>query len=310
MRTLRRYLAINKDIEIWHRLARNMDVLAFSEVEGGKELITSVLSLPGLDGTDGAATLMVMAYRFMPDQVLESLRPWRDSLRTRTQRGYGELIALIAFTEASAAIPRVWLDELISEPHMISAREGAAATAVYILWADGSLRDSIVTLLMCLLGKHEEAIWHLAFHLFHGLDAGTADAPTIRLIDEIAKRINFAPPPKDSYVVECLAGFVPRYAKSVAAIAAQLIQLWKDDLSDMRTSVALASREIIDLSITLHRLDDTREQGLQMFEQLVEIGAYESRQVLNEIDNRFRTGHGSSRPRLSRVHRKRVRRVS
>lgn len=192
----------------------------------------------------------------------------------------------------------------------MNAREGAAATAVHIIWADGSLRDSIVTLLMRLLGHHEEAIWHLVFHLFHGLDAETADAATIRLIGEIAERINFAPPPKDSYVVECLAGFVPRYAKPVAAIAAQLIQLWKNDLSDMRTSVALASREIIDLSITLHRLDETREQGIQMFEQLVEIGAYEARQVLTEIDNRLRTGQGLSRPRLSRVHRRRAKRVS
>lgn len=308
--TLRRFLLTNKSIRIWQKLAGKMDVWVASETQGAKELVAEVLAIPGMAGTKGAAILMAKSYKSMPDQVIDCLRRWRESGVIRAQRGYGELIALLSLIEQSTPLFGLLLDELILEPTMSNAREGAAASAVRILWEDAALRDNVVTLIMRLLDKHEEAIWHLVFQLFRDLDAVTADTSTIRLIVEIAERINFAPPPKDSHVVECLAGFVPRYAVPVAAIAAQLIQLWKNDLGDMRTSFVLASRDIIDLSITLHRLSSTREQGIQMFEQLVEIGAYESRQVLDEIDNRIRTGRGAIKPRLSRVHRRRTKHVS
>lgn len=307
---LRRYFSLNKSIRIWDKLAKKLNILVSSEVQGGKELALDVLSLPGMMGTNGAATLMASSFKYMPDGVFDCLRNWRESQRARTQRGYGELVALISLVEPSASAFGSLLEDLLQEPAMAHAREGATATAVRILWSDNSLRDSVVTLLIRLLDKHEEAVWYLVFQLFRDLDAEKADTATIRLISEIAERISYAPAPKDSYVVECLAGFVPRHAEPVAAIAAQLIQLWKNDLADMRTSVVLASRDIIDLSITLHRLDKTREKGIQMFEQLVEIGAYESRQVLDEIDNRIRNSSGSVRPRLSRIRRKKTRHVS
>jgi hypothetical protein len=216
------------------------------------------------------------------------------------------LVAFIALTNLTKTKAHTWLDELLGDAGLVNARVGAAASAVHILWRNASLRDAVSTLIVRLLDKSEEPIWHLVFSLFNGLETVNADAATIHLMTEIAARIHRAPPPKDSYVVECLAGLVPRHAITVAVIASQLIQLWRNQLSDMQTSVVLASREIIDLAITLHRLPETREKGIQMFEQLVEIGAYESRQVLDEIDNRFRTGRGAVKPRLSRSARRKT----
>lgn len=298
---LNRYFVISKEVVIWMRLAPMIADLAKREVMGGRELIGRVLSLPSLDGTHGAAQLMISTYATSPDEVTSNLRRWLHSPRISTRRAYGELVTLIGFFIDSPKDILDWLDELIEDKNCSDAREGAAATAVRILWADPSIRDRVVTLLVRLLEKNEEEIWHLLFGLFNGLDTANADVPTLRLIKEIAVRIDKAPAPKDTSVVESLIGLVPRHAEIVALIASHLIRLWRNQLADTRTSIVLASRKIIDLAITLHRIPETREQGIQMFQELVEIGAYESRQVLDEIDNRLRLGRNLARPRLPRA---------
>lgn len=89
----------------------------------------------------------------------------------------------------------------------------------------------------------------------------------------------------------------------MAKIAKRLIETWRDELGDIQTVTAGSASELVDLAITLHRIgDETREIGLELFEQLVEIQAYTAKETLEQIDNRFRS-QAPQRQRLPRRNR-------
>lgn len=82
----------------------------------------------------------------------------------------------------------------------------------------------------------------------------------------------------------------------------------------MGSSLVLAAQTIMNIAMTLHRINGMQLVGLTMFEQLVEIDAYQARETLNEIDRRTRPGSMPRPPRLPRRARRRksnlVRRIS
>lgn len=304
---LRRFLSHSQDARTWEALTYHLSRIPLLNSTQGPSLIGDVLSLPQLDGTRGAAQLMAHTRESALDDVLRNLSRWRSSNRLATRKGYGELVALIALTIPSNVQVLQWLDDLIDTPAFGDARTGAMATAVQILWPAPQLRAGATDLILRLLRKREDGIWKGVFGLFRVVDRLEPEVQTIRLLQGIADEIQFAPPPEEPYVVERLGTLLPHHADIVARIASHLIQLWRDQLANMGSAIVTAAQEMVDLAVTLHRTEGTKLEGLQMFEQLIEIDAYQAREILDELDHRVRLGAMPSRPRLARRARRRTR---
>jgi hypothetical protein len=307
---LRRYLRVTGDKRVWGSLMNSMAPIPSMDAQEGPVLIGEVLSLPQLDGSRGAAVLMAKTHWKALKEVMSNLRRWHDSENVAARKGYGELVALIALANSEGQQARQWLDELVDAPGLTDARAGASATAVQLLWPEPQFRAGATDLLLRLLAKNEAAIWREIFGLFGMVDKLEPEPHTVRLLKAIANNIDRAPAPSEPYVVERLGTLLPRHADIVARIASQLIQLWRDQLANMGSALLSAGQEIIDLAVTLHRTEGTKLQGLQMFEQLIEIDAYQAREVLDEIDHRVRSGARTLRPRLRRKVRRSARQVS
>ncbi|WP_425259826.1 AAA family ATPase [Rubrivivax sp. RP6-9] len=302
---LSRYLDTSLDTRVWECMADLMPRLAWEESGRGRALIGEVLSRVPLEGTRSAAVLMAKTHSKALEEVLAVLPSWRRSPKVAAQKGYGELVALIALVNPAAQQARLWLDELLATPDATLARAGATATVVQLLWPEVRFRPAATDLLLQLLAKNEAAIWREVFGLFSLVDKLEPETQTVRLVEGIAQQIDRAPPPSEPHVVERLAGLVPRHAETVARIATQLVQLWRDQLTNAGSSLVGAGQDMMDLALTLHRTEGTKLEGLQMFEQLVEIDAYQAREVLDELDHRVRLGGRPLRPRLRRRGRRR-----
>jgi hypothetical protein len=307
-RLLRRYLSISKDRRVWKSLVRFMAPLPSMDSQEGSVLVKDVLSLPQLDGSQGAAVLMAKTHWKALAPVMSNLRRWRDSERLAARKGYGELVALIALANPEKSEAEKWLAEVIQTPELADARAGAAATATQLLWIEPQFRAAATDLLLALLERNEVAVWHQVFGLFLLVDKLESEPQTVRLLTGIADNIQYAPAPNEPYVVDRLVGLLPGHANLVARIASQLIQLWRDKLANMGSSLVTAGQEMMDLAVTLHRTEGTQLAGLQMFEQLIEIDAYQAREVLDELDHRIRPGARPVRPRLRRRVGRRARR--
>src|SRR5690606_27267066 len=149
-----------------------------------------------------------------------------------------------------------------------------------------------------------------AFDLFGVVDRVDPEAETIGLLRALAANIHIALPPRQPLVVERLHGHLPRPPGIDARVASLLVQLCDDHLSIVGSPLVNAGQEMVDLAITLHRTKGFELEGLQMFERLVEIDAYQAREVLDEIDHRIRPGARMFRPRLRPRSRRRPRRTS
>lgn len=94
------------------------------------------------------------------------------------------------------------------------------------------------------------------------------------------------------------------YPVLVARVAKKLVAAWRNELTNVQTHTAAAAQPLVDVAVNLHRLSgETQEIGIELFEELLEIDAYETRQTHDEIDNRFRDQGSVQRPRLRRTRR-------
>ena len=147
------------------------------------------------------------------------------------------------------------------------------------------------------------AAWDCLFDLFRLVDEITPDLDWVALLGAIEANMANASKIDATFVVDRLQTLLPHQALLVARIARRLVEAWRDELGDVRTGTASSASELVDLAITLHRLgDETRELGLELFEQLVELQAYSARETLEQIDNRFRI-HAPQARRLPRRRR-------
>jgi hypothetical protein len=75
-------------------------------------------------------------------------------------------------------------------------------------------------------------------------------------------------------------------ARAVADVTRAIVLAGGSDVGDIRTVWAADAGDLIELAITLQRIKDTRALGLEIFEALMDAGAYEADQVLRELDRR------------------------
>lgn len=300
IRLLRQYLQYSRNKDLWKSLLPDLVSLPRRDSKDGADFVGEVLSIPGIDGSREAAHFMAEVRWSAMDQVIANLARWKDSSNLASRKGFGELVALFGLVHPNASQAQKWLDEITQNEALAEARYGAAATAARLLWGTPEFRSAATDLLLRLLARNEAAVWHQVFCVFRLVDKLEPEPDTVRLMRGIAAGIHQAPAPKEPYVVERLEGLLPYHADIVAKIASQLIQLWRDRLRDVGSSLVTAGQEMMDLAITLHRTKGVELAGLQMFEQLVEIDAYQAREVLDEIDHRIRPGVKAWRPRLRR----------
>ncbi|RZO02751.1 ATP-binding protein [Pseudomonas moorei] len=297
---LENYLAHSADPQVWEHLLYFIQYLQSSDSERGRIVKAILEQVPQLVGKPDTAQLLSVVQWYAPEVVQSNLIKWRSSPSKVANQGYGELTALIAMCQPDLIWPRQWLKEIETDGSLMNARAGAAMTAI-MLWSNPEYRLMATELLTNLLGTGERGVWVAVFDLFRIVKQLPPGRQTTQLLEAIAKNIGAAPSINGTFVVVGLNSVLPENAELVGEIAEGLVKIWQEKLSDFSTSIAMSAPELINLATTLHRLGSiTQEQGLTLFEQLTELDAYEARNTLNEIDNRFRESRSIAPQRLRR----------
>lgn len=289
----------------WFRYIRPTDK---AELE---QLLNEVISAyPTLCKSSELAILFAHLHWQHPEFVRLYLDEWAVSGDEYLEQLAGELTALIAFVQPELPWSRSMLETVAFGPGTDSTRLGVVNAAVN-LFPDIECRRSASEVLVRLVPLIRGRAWDRLFDLFRLVDEIAPDPDWVALLSCIEANMATAPKIDATFVVDRLQTLLPHQALLVARIARRLVEAWRDQLGDVRTSTASSASELVDLAITLHRLgDETRELGLELFEQLVELQAYSARETLEQIDNRFRTQAPQARRRLPRRRRATRRRVA
>jgi hypothetical protein len=301
--TLSRFLEREKGIRQWEVLSRHLLKLGGVAGGPGETLIGAVLSeVPGVVGSRRFAQFLADAQRAHHDLVEHHLDVWRNDGGVVARQAYGELVALDALLRPERDDSRRRFDNLMEGRGPSDAQVGAALTAAHLLAEEPDRRVEASRALVALLALPNPVIWSAAFEFFRLADRLVPDEGTVAFLRAVAEGLHRSGNIDPTFVVDGLATMLPHEASLVGEIALTLTEKWSAELADVRTATAKATLSLVDLAVTLHRLGpETRDVGLKIFEQLIDVDAYEARQTLNEIDGRFlETPSRPRRPRLRR----------
>lgn len=296
-----RYLDTHKDFKEWDVLARYLPYLSAADVDAFDAFMGRLYeSVPSVIGAAYVAQFLAGARVRSPDLVAKYLTPWRTATTRRARHAYGEIVALTAVMNPEIGWGVEYLEGIFADPDGIDARAGAALTGAN-LFVEPEHRAGASALLVRLLESGEAGVWDSTFDLFRLSDELHPDGATLALLHAIADRLEDAPQLDATFVVERLSTMLPHHAVLVGTLAQRLANKWRSELGDIRTATAMATAQLVDLAVTLHRLGaETREMGTELIEQLIDTNAYEAKQMLDEIDSRFRATVDARRPRLRR----------
>lgn len=300
---LKRASERGEDERVWQAILRWFRYIKPTDNEELERLLQTVLKrYPALLKTSELAILFAYLHWGHANFVRTYLVKWANSGDEYFEQLAGELTPLIAFLQPKLLWTKPLLEQVIFGPGTGSTRLGAINAAVN-LFPDVEYRPRASELLVRIIPHISGVAWNNLFDLFRLVDEITPDPSWVELLTAIEANLADAPKINATFVVDRLQTLLPHHALLVAKIARRLIETWRDELGDIQTGTAGSASELVDLAITLHRIgDDTREIGLELFEQLVEIQAYSAKETLEQIDNRFRN-HAPQRPRLPRRNR-------
>ncbi|KPL53233.1 hypothetical protein ABB55_14270 [Prosthecomicrobium hirschii] len=296
------YLDRNQSLEEWRSLAHLLPYLHRADATRIDAFLEALFEkVPGLIGTRLAARFLAQSRVQHPALVERHLADWRDAPSRLARQAYGEIVALAALLNPEIAWGTLRLDAILADEDAADARTGAALSTAHV-FADRGRRAEASALLTRLLKSGEPGVWRSVFDIFRIVDELTPDEGTIGLLQAIADCLHQAPQVDPTFVVERLASLLPHHAVLVGTIAQRLVKMWQTELGNVQSATAIATSQLLDLAITLHRLGpETREIGTSLLEQLIATNALEARQLLEEIDNRFRnSAQSATRPRLLR----------
>lgn len=234
-----------------------------------------------------------------PGFVEAVLLGWKSHSADLVQQARGELAGLVSVVQPKLSWSTIIVDDILKDGPQ-EALTGVAYAAVN-MWSDEPLRRGCVEILKRVIPLADDRTWSAVTDLFRIVDDIAPTPEWMEFLTAFAPLIEKHSPVQSTFVVDRLQTLLPDGAELVGAIASSLVNTWKGELGDIRTATAGTAGELVDISITLHRLGPaTRELGTGLFEDLLEVNAYTARETLDQIDNRFRDSAPAPRRRLPR----------
>jgi nucleoside phosphorylase len=296
------HLSRERDPNVWKALLFKLGNAGGASPQVVSNFVRKLFGrFPAILPTRETVVFLAYAQRWDDQLVLDLVRDWNKSGQAFLQRAYGELVGLVAIVKQQADWVRA--QDAVIASGTNDMKIGLAYAGVH-LWSDPNLRlRSTETLVAVLKGAGKEVV-AAVMDLFRVADELVCDKATVKLLRAMADPATDMSAAPSHFVVERLQALLPHEANLVAAIAAKLVAGWRDKLSDMRTTTVSAAPQLTDLALTLHRLGGaSRQAGIDLFEALIEIDAYRTRETLAEIDGRFGPAQVPARPRLGRRRR-------
>jgi SpoVK/Ycf46/Vps4 family AAA+-type ATPase len=294
LEVLCRHLTMTEHVAVWRTLVAHLDVLgAASDRNRVLEFLKSLFVLfPGALACASGVFFLAGAVRWLPAEFLEQcLRIIEGSSWAWKEQAIGEIAMLSAVLNQTDEYCRSVVDRAVSgkgNEQGANLRRVGIAFASVNLWAEPKFRTKSHEALMQLARDADGYLPSAVMDVFHAAGQLPPDAKTRELLSVIVDNPDLIQRGEASFLIDRLKelladGFDPSL---IAAVTRSLLTAGGSALGDIRTGWAANARDLIEITITLQRITETRSVGLDQFEMLMDLGAYEASQVLRELDRR------------------------
>lgn len=220
-------------------------------------------------------------------EFLPTYSPDLNPIENALSKAKARMRASAASTNASWWVDpdtaNAWTRELDASSCRVSDEHSLGAVHTLMgVWRDPSVRDRarapLANLILVGLPSVDAVVFE---HLAH--DELSGDEASLQLLSAIAARPLPFPHQQAADIVEWLSVLV----QACPGLVCQVLKKLLSDASaegEGSSRLFAAAQHLVNITLTLQRIPDFREAGLSMFEQLLDLGVYGTREALVEID--------------------------
>ncbi len=299
LEVLNNHLSREPDPKVWRALLIRLSNAGGSTPEVVSKFLRTLFALyPTLLETREAVYFLAHAQRWDDLLVHDLIATWRHAENSMLRQAQGELAGLLSIVRGSDRW--ITMNDQLLESSSSEAKIGLAYAGAN-LWNETEFHASAGSLLRHLVPGADESRMIAILDVFRLCDDLVPEPTTLSFLKALAEPDVDLTGAPSTFVVEKLQSLLPHAADLVGAIALKLVNAWREDLGAFGTLPAIAAPQLADLAITLHRLGgDSRRIGVTVFESLIDLDAYGSRDTLAEIDGQFGVQAGTTRRRIVR----------
>ena len=275
----------------WLALANDLLLLA----NGKSDVATSFVSrlferYAGVRDSKRGVMLIAHLWRKLPEDFLRTqLDGWRTGSWALGAQAFGELAALGALRPFG----HDWIIELVEQAVSVgnttaeSVRLGFAYTASH-LWIDAGCRERATELLVRLVPGADIRLADVISEIFSLVDDLPADAKTDRVLLSISTNTAFTATSQVENLIERLADYLPRQPELVLQLSHAVLEKRGQEVASIQYALAASTGAFVEIALTLQRLGgEWRSRGLELFEQLLELGVSDAVNAVHELDKRL-----------------------
>ena len=288
---LERHLERNENPEVWREVARDLWRLRRADRARANRFFESFFSLhPEILRTATGVSLIACVQPWLPASLIERVtEDWISNGWQDGPQAAGELIALWLWRNPDDPNARTRVERILSGKDFDRAViDGLRLGLTYTFmaaWSKPALRALTTPLLIRLALTASSAIESAMRRIFQKVDPLPADDHTLDLLETFLKRPSILAK-GDFFILKGLKGLLRAgwNPKVVYRVANTLISNSVKDLEDIRTGTVFHTGDLADISLTLHRIPETKEHGLELFERLMDASSYELNKRIKAID--------------------------
>lgn len=310
---LTRHLERNDSIRIWEAIGMDLSRYLPRCSPAHAEIFIDALFVkyPALIGKKSGIWLVAHALRLVSAGAAQRwLMAIRDRGSADSREAFGELLILYALLAPTEAWPRTHIEDILEAarsgaPASQSALVGLVHGAVH-LWKDIEDKGFLGRILAAGMLSGHPATGKAALDWFRVNEHARLSTRNRSIFAALAEGKAIEVVRSYSYLVEALMEVIQDDPQLVYAISLRILESVGSEIGSVANAAAMDAEGIINIALTLQRMEEPhRSNGLSLFERLIELDAYRTRETLMDVDRRPGTAL-SSLPRRRHGRRKRT----
>ena len=287
-RVIQRALQYEDHPDVWRVILHYMTFLFNDDRDLATSLFDQLFSkFPTVrDSLQGAIAIATVLHLVPDDAAVERwLNEVHDSDWYLGQQAFGELIMLYLMNKPASpwAAEQVRLN--LENPDSVSIHRGLAYAAA-LNWRDSRCRRICTQVLVALARTGDEITQKAISRVFHFdediLLNQDMTAIILAILDNPALLIKSA-----SNLIEGVRYATPAKPELVGRICHRVLDVGAAEIGKPGSQFALLAEPLVSIALTLHRMPSpSREEGLVLFERLIETNIQEAQQALDMLDRK------------------------
>ena len=278
---LERHLKRPENPAVWHEVAENLWRLVGADPQRTATFLESFLfSQPNVLFSVTGARLIAHVHSWLSEELLERLiNSWITGSWKYGPLAAGEIMALRLCRNPDSPSIKDQIELLLMgtdhDPSIVDGLRLGITHTLVAAWGEPALRALTTPLLLRLMSMGSKTVGNALSAIFKKGDPLPADDHTHKLLEAMLDRPSILAGGR-YFLIEGLKGLLREgwNPNLVHRVANALIQEKGNALGDVSTAWAVNAGDLADIALTLHRISETREAGLDLFERLMDVSSY------------------------------------